>query len=52
VKHSGEWASTGDAVGGYENDAYDFGVMDEDCTLWGAQVRTTLRVDANGVKVK
>lgn len=52
VKHSGESAATGDAIGAYESEAYDFGAMDEACNLWGAQVRITLKVGANGAKVK
>jgi hypothetical protein len=52
VKHSGESVGSGAAIGAYESDAYDFGAMDEACNLWGAQVRTTLKVEENGAKVK
>lgn len=52
VKAGGEDVKSGGAIGAYENDAYDFGAMDEDCNSWGTQVRTTLKVEANGTKVK
>jgi hypothetical protein len=52
VKHSGESASTGAPIGAHETDAYDFGAMDEACNSWGTQVRSTLKVAANGTKIK
>ncbi|HXW54487.1 MAG TPA: hypothetical protein VEJ67_01975 [Candidatus Cybelea sp.] len=52
VKSSGETVKDGGAIGAYETDAYDFGAMDEACSLWAAQVKASLKTKANGAEVK
>lgn len=52
VKHSinssGESVGSGAAIGAYKTESYDFTSMDKACADWGAQVESTLKIEANG----
>ena len=56
VKHSmgssGESAGSGAPIGGYSNAVYDFSVMDKGCSEWGGRVRSALKIDSSGEKIK
>lgn len=45
---SGESAASGAPIGVYENPSYNFSPMDKTCNEWGLQVRSTLKIEANG----
>lgn len=52
VNSSGESAGSGEVIGGYELKSYDFTPLDKACTEWGAQVKSSLKIDSNGEKSK
>lgn len=52
VNSSGESAGSGEVIGGYELKSYDFTSLDKACTEWGAQVKSSLKIDSNGEKSK
>jgi hypothetical protein len=52
VIHAGESAGTGAAIGAFSAEDYDFTSLDQACADWGAQVKSTLKIEANGNKVE
>lgn len=45
VNSSGESAASGEAIGAYSTQSYDFTAMDKACADWGEHVKSTLKVE-------
>lgn len=45
VNSSGESAGSGEAIGAYSTQSYDFTGMDKACADWGEHVKSTLKVE-------
>lgn len=52
VQSNGETAGAGDAIGEFEKKSYDFAPMDKACADWGEQMKSTLKLESNGERVK